>query len=208
VPDSVVTSGPQIPFLLTLSCTLFVAILVPIYWWYYGPSNFLWFSDLALFITTAALWLESPLLASTQVLSVGFLEMIWLADFLIQLVSRRKVIGLSAYMFDPKIPRTIRGLSLFHVVLPFLPIWLVWRLGYDERALLVQTLLAWAVLLSCYFLTSPKENINWVFGPGKEQQRWLRPPVYLLVLMAFFPVCIYFPSHLVLQYLFGCPVPC
>ena len=203
MPDSVVTSGPQIPFLLTLLCTVFVAILVPVYWWYYGPANFLWFSDLALFITTAALWLESPLLASTQVLSVGFLEIIWLADFLIQLVFRSNVIGLSTYMFDPKIPRTIRALSLFHVVLPFLPIWLVWRLGYDDRALLVQTLFAWAVLLVCYFFTKPVENINWVFGPGKEQQRRLRPQVYLLVLMAFFPVCIYLPSHLVLRYLFG-----
>jgi uncharacterized protein (DUF486 family) len=143
-------------------------------------------------------------LASTQALSVGLLETVWLADFLLHLIFGSKLIGLSGYMFDARISCFIRALSLFHVALPFLLFWLVWRLGYDERALLVQTLLAWSVLLACYLLTKPIDNINWVFGPGTTQQRRLRPPLYLLVLMVFFPVCIYFPSHLVLRYLFGC----
>jgi len=203
VADPVFISGPHIPFLLKLLCTLFVAVLVPIYWWYYGPANFLWFSDQALLLMTVALWLENPLLASTQVLAVGLLEMVWLADFLVYLILGIKMIGLSAYMFDAKIPRLMRGLSLFHLVLPFLLIWLVWRLGYDDRAFLLQSLLAWLVLLACYFLSKPMENINWVFGPGAEQQRWLRPPLYLLLLMVFFPVCIYLPTHLVLPHLLG-----
>lgn len=201
--DAVVAAGPQIPFLLPLSLTLFIVVLVPIYWRQYGPANFLWFSDLALFISTAAMWLESPLLASTQALSVGFLETVWLVDYLLYLIFGIKLIGLSAYMFDSRIPRWLRNLSLFHVVLPFLVFWLVWRLGYDDRALLVQTALCWSVLLVCYFFTKPSENINWVFGPGKGQQHWLRPPVYLLVLMTFFLVCIYLPTHLVLLYLRG-----
>src|SRR5260370_33967266 len=68
VPESV--PAQDIPLLLKLVVTMFVAVLVPIYWRYYGPGNFLWFSDLALFLTLAALWLESPLLASTQAVSV------------------------------------------------------------------------------------------------------------------------------------------
>jgi hypothetical protein len=189
---------PLVPLLLKLSYTGFVAILVPIYWWYYGPGNFLWFSDLALFLTLAALWLENSLLASTQAVSVGLLELIWLADFLGKLVFGKELIGLSSYMFDTKIPLFLRLLSLFHVVLPFLLFWLVWRLGYDDRAWLVQSLIAWTVLPACYFLTAPRENVNWVFGPGKEQQRWLAPPVYLVVLMTFFSLCIYLPTHLLL----------
>ena len=66
----------SIPLWLKLGYTVFVAILVPVYWRYYGAGNFLWFSDLALFITLAAVWLESSLLAST--LSVGLLELVWL----------------------------------------------------------------------------------------------------------------------------------
>lgn len=190
---------PEIPLLLKIGYTVFVAILVPIYWWYYGPGNFLWFSDLALFLTLAALWLESPLLASTQAVSVGFLELVWLTDFLARLLFGIEVIGLSGYMFDAKIPLFLRGLSLFHVVLPFLLFWLVWRLGYDARAWLMQSLLAWAVLLACYFLTNPRENVNWVFGWGKEKQRLLSPFVYLLLLMVFFPGCIYLPTHFLLK---------
>jgi hypothetical protein len=197
VSDPVLPTA-DFPLLLKIGYTLFVAFLVPIYWWYYGPGNFLWFSDLALFLTLAALWLESSLLASTQAVSVGLLETIWLTDFLVRLMFGIQWIGLSGYMFDVKIPKLLRGLSLFHVVLPFLLFWLVWQLGYDGRAWLVQSLLAWAVLLMCYFLTNPQENVNWVFGWGTEKQNRLRPSVYLLLLMVFFPICIYLPTHVLL----------
>src|SRR5437660_8330428 len=191
-----------LPLWLKIAHTVFVAVLVPAYWWYYGPGNFLWFSDLALFLTLAAVWLESPLLASTQALSVGLLELVWLADFLGRLVVGTSLVGLSAYMFDPGIPLLIRGLSLFHVAMPFLLGWLVWRLGYDPRAVWAQTLLAWVVLPACYLLTDPAENVNWVFGPGKEPQHAMAPPLYLLLLMAAFPVGVYLPTHLVLRWLF------
>ena len=39
----------QIPLWLKVACTLFICILVPVYWIQYGPGNFLWFSDIALF---------------------------------------------------------------------------------------------------------------------------------------------------------------
>ena len=60
-------------------------------------------------------------------------------------------------------------------------------------------LLACAVLPLCFFVTDPSENINWVFGPGKEPQTWVAPWVYLVLLMAFFPVCVYLPTHLALR---------
>src|SRR6266699_236026 len=63
-----------LPLWVKVAHTLFVAVLVPVYWRRYGPGNFLWFSDLALFGALAALWLESPLLASMQAVSVSLLE--------------------------------------------------------------------------------------------------------------------------------------
>jgi hypothetical protein len=183
---------------LKLGYAAFVAILVPVYWRYYGAGNFLWFSDLALFITLAAVWLESSLLASTQALSVGLLELVWLADFLIRLTTGVTLVGLSSYMFDPRIPLPIRGLSLFHAAMPFLLFWLMWNLGYDPRALFVQTAFAWIVLPLCYTATRPRDNVNWVFGPGRSKQRWLASPLYLMLLVVFFPVCIYLPTHFVL----------
>jgi len=56
----------RIPLWLKVVYTGFVAVLVPYYWRTYGPVNFLWFCDIALLVTLAALWLESPLLFSMQ----------------------------------------------------------------------------------------------------------------------------------------------
>ena len=188
----------EIPLSVCVPYTLFVCSLVPVYWRYYGPANFLWFSDLALLITLAAVWLESPLLASMQAVSVGLLELVWIADLVARLVFGVRLVGMTDYMFKADIPLLVRGLSLFHVVLPFLLFWLVYRLGYDERAWMAQTLLAWAVLLACYAFTERSQNINWVFGPGKPQQ-WLSPRLYLLVLMVVLPVCVYLPTHFFLR---------
>ena len=193
----------MIPLWLKVSYTLFICVLVPVYWKRYGPGNFLWFSDIALFVTAAALWLESSLLASMMALSVVVLESIWIIDFLIGLIARTSVIGLSAYMFDSKIPLSIRALSLFHVVLPVLLLWLLYRLGYDRRALLAQTLLAWIVLPLSYFLTKPSDNVNWVYGMGGGTQKWMPPSLYLVLLMIAFPLVLYLPTHLLLKKLFN-----
>jgi hypothetical protein len=196
---------PLIPLWLKVLYSAFVAVLVPAYWWYYGPANFLWFSDVALLVTLAALWRESPLLASMQAVSVVLLELLWTADFLTRLVTGSHAVGLSRYMFKPEIPLFIRGLSLFHLWLPLLLLWLVGRLGYDRRAWAAQALLAVGVLLLCYFLTDPSDNMNWVFGPGEKPQRRLPSGLYLVLLMAFFAGCVYFPTHLILRRLFAPP---
>src|SRR5918993_3831394 len=75
----------QIPLWLKVSFTLFVFLLVPVYWKQYGPGNFLWFSDIALLLTVPALWLESSLLASMILISIGLLELLWILDFLVRL---------------------------------------------------------------------------------------------------------------------------
>jgi hypothetical protein len=107
-----------IPLGLKIVYTLFVCALVPVYWRQYGLANFLWFSDIALLALVPALWLENALLVSMMAVSVVFFEALWNADFFFQLSTGRSLIGLSAYMFDPKIPLFIRGLSCFHIVLP------------------------------------------------------------------------------------------
>ena len=191
------------PLWLKFSYTLFICILVPVYWKQYGPGNFLWFSDIALFVTAAALWLESSLLASMMAVSVVVLESIWIIDFLIGLIAGTSVIGLSSYMFDSKIPLSIRALSLFHVLLPILLLWLLYRLGYDRRALFAQTLLAWIVLPLSYFLTKPSDNVNWVHGLSGGPQKWMPAPLYLALLMIAFPLILYLPTHLLLKRLFN-----
>ena len=97
----------------------------------------------------------------------------------LRLITDVHINSISAYIFDAKIPRFIRALSLFHLPLPVLLLWMVERLGYDRRAWLAQTALAWCVLLGCYLLSDPAQNINWVFGPGERPQSRMPAPLYL-----------------------------
>ena len=63
------------------------------------------------------------------------------------------LLNLTGYMFDQHLPLFTRGLSLFHGWLPLLLVWLLFRLGYDKRALSAWTSLAsglGARLLSFY----------------------------------------------------------
>jgi hypothetical protein len=195
----------ELPLWLKIGYTLFVAVLVPIYLRHYGPANFLWYSDVALLAMVPGLWLESPLIASTMSVAVLLPEILWNLDFFARLATGRAPLGLAAYMFHARLPRYLRALSLFHVALPVVLLWAVARLGYDRRALVVQTISGTALFLLSYALTDPKDNINWVFGPGAEPQRRIPPPVYLAALVVLFPLIVYWPTHLVLARLFTSP---
>jgi hypothetical protein len=191
-----------IPFGLKISYTLFVCALVPICWRQYGPVNFLWFSDIALLALVPALWLENALLVSMLAISVVFFEMVWNVDFFIRLLTGKSLIGLSAYMFDPKIPVFIRGLSGFHIVLPLLLLWALHRLGYDHRAFVWQTIVALVVLPLSYLLSNPQENVNWVYGFGQKPQTILPAQLFVVLLMVLFPLAVYLPTHLLFLRIF------
>jgi hypothetical protein len=191
-----------IPLWLKISYTLFVCLLVPVYWRRYGAANFLWFSDIALLVTVIALWLESSMLASMMAIAVVLPELAWNVDFLVRLITGAPFIGLSAYMFDRSIPRFLRALSLFHVGLPFLLLWMIHRLGYDERALMTQTIVAMIVLPLSYRFSEPKENVNWVYGFGGRPQTRVPAIWFLMFLILMFPLAIYLPTHFILDRLF------
>jgi hypothetical protein len=193
----------SIPLFVKVFYTLFVAALVPYYWHVYGPANFLWFCDIALLVTVATVWLENRFLASMQLVGTFLIQLVWLADLLTRLLGGFFLVHMTDYMFRPDIPLPARLFSLYHGGMPFLLGWLVWRLGYARRAWLAQTVLAWVVLPVCYLCTDPRRTLNAVFGPsGEKQQDWMAPELYLLLLMVFYPVCIFFPSHLLFCWVF------
>ena len=183
--------------------TLFVVVLVPYYWNYYGPANFLWFCDIALLATVLALWWESRFLASMQLVAVLLASLVWLADLLTRLATGTFLTGWTHYMFRPDVPLVIRSLSLYHGWLPFLLLWVVWRLGYDRRAWIAQSLLAWVILPVCYLFTDPVRALNGVFGPsGQHPQTWVAPGVWLALVMVLYPLGVFLPTHLVLRLAF------
>jgi hypothetical protein len=192
-----------IPLWLKVAYTLCLAVIVPAYWVKNGPANFLWFSDIALLVTGAALWLESRLLASAMAVGVLLPELVWNVSYFGRLLTGAHVTSLADYMFDPEKSRVMRGLSLaLHVVMPAALVWVLARLGYDSRAPVVQTVVAWVVLPATYLLTDPAKNVNWVFGFGHPPRRRLPPRLHLLALMLGFPLLIYLPTHALLRAVF------
>lgn len=210
--------APRLPLWLKLLYTGFLAVLLPIYWRDYGPSNFLYFCDVALFFTLGALWFESPLLASAPLIGIFLPQMLWVVDFFCELTGLH-LTGLTGYMFESQRPLFTRLLSLFHFWLPFLCLGLVWRLGYDRRALVLWTLLAWALMGICYVAMPPPApidpsappelanrptNINYVFGFGSDRpQQMMEPDWYFTAYMAAMPLLVFLPSHWLFAWLFA-----
>jgi hypothetical protein len=195
--------GDALPLWPKIAYAVFLAVIVPAYWVKNGLANFLWFSDIALLATGAALWLENSLLASAMAVGVFLPELLWNVSYFARLLAGAHVTSLADYMFDARKSRFMRGLSLLlHVAMPAALIWMLARLGYDSRALAVQTALAWVVLPVTYAVTDPAKNINWVFGFGHPPRRWFSPRVYLLVLMLGFPLVVYLPTHFLLRAIF------
>lgn len=179
-----------------------LVVILGVYAVVWGWRNFLWFSDIALITTGVALWLDSALLASMMALAVLLPELLWSASYFGRLLFGLHVTDLAGYMFDARKPRFVRALSLFHIVLPAVLIWMLHELGYDSRALAGQTLLAWIVLPITYAVTRPSdENINWVRVPDRIQ-RPVHPLVWLAFLMLAFPIGLYLPTHFALRALF------
>ena len=75
-------------------------------------------------------------------------QTLWVIDLLCRVVAGVEITGVTSYMLEPSIPLYLRSLSLFHGWLPFFLVWLLWRLGYDHRALTLQSAVAIAILRS------------------------------------------------------------
>lgn len=198
---------PLLPLALKLFYSGFLLVWIPVYWRHYGPTNFLYFCDVALLLTGAGLWAESPLLLSMAAVGILLPQLFWLVDLASRLLGR-PISGMTAYMCDPRQPRFLRGLSLFHGWLPLLLLWLVAQVGYDPRALPAWSLLAAALVLISYLALPPPSphrgrqpvNVNYVHGLSDDHpQTWMPARVWLGVCLLGFPLALYLPTHLLLQ---------
>lgn len=186
------------PLWLKIGYGAAIAVIVPVYWDGYGPQNFLWLSDIALFLTACAVIFERRLPAGMAAVAVLPLELGWALDFL----TGGYLLGIAAYMFDPKLPLHLRGLSLFHLALPPTLLWIIYRCGYDTRAFALQLPVTLTALALSYVAADPHKNVNWVFGPGSEPQTLLPSPVYFALVMILIPLLAMLPTHLLLRRFF------
>jgi hypothetical protein len=195
----------RLPLAFKLAYTAFMAVLIPVYWYYYGPTNFLYFCDVALIISLVGIWLETPLLISMCAVGILIPQALWVIDFVAGLFGFQMT-GMTAYMFNANSSLFLRGLSLFHGWLPFMLAWLVWKLGYDRRGLSAWIGTTWVLLLVCFFLIPPPRpdpgltpvNINYVWGMSDlEAQTFMPAYVWLAMMMILLPL-IAFVTHLLL----------
>lgn len=190
----------RIPLWLKIFWTVWVLVWAPVYWRQYGAQNFLFFCDLGNLLIALGLWLESPLIFSWQAVSLLLFQSLFVIDLLVAVIAGRHLIGGTEYMFDPHIALSIRLLSLFHVVTPPLLLWAIWKLGYDRRGWIYQTVTSWIVLPINYFWR-PQFDVNWARGLFFREQHVVPGLVYLLAYMIVVPAVVYWPTHRFLEWL-------
>ncbi len=207
------TSTVHLSLPVKLMYTAFMAVLVPYYWHAYGPTNFLYYCDVALFLGLVTVWTGHPLPASMAAVGILIPQALWVTDFLSTLAGF-PLVGMTAYMFDNAISLFVRGLSFFHFWLPFFLLFLLLRVGYDRRALPAWTLTAWVLMAVAFFLLpssvtqvedpNTPVNVNYVWGPSDQApQSWVHPWVWLSGMAIGLPLLVYAPTHFALQSFFN-----
>ena len=203
------TSTSPIALWFKLLYTTFTVVLVIYYYREYGPTNFLYFCDVALFLGAISIWTDKPLFASMAAVGILIPQLVWQIDFVSALLGN-PLVGMTSYMFDDGISLFARSLSFFHFWLPAALIYIIWRLGYDSGAFVAWTITAWILMVIAYtLLPAPGEtlrfpnqprNVNYVYGiNATEPQTWMHPLAWLASLMIGLPLVCYLPAHWVLQ---------
>jgi hypothetical protein len=192
-----------IPLWFKIAYTAFVLYIMAVWWKHYGWKNFLWFSDIAFIGAVPAMWLESAALASVLTVAVLIPELLWNVDYALRLVLRRRITGLTDYMFESDRLLLLRGLSLFHVPLPLVLLWMIAAYGYDASVGLPGAVALGAVVLPwSRILSTPEKNINWTYGFGAQRMRW---PGWVFVPLLFvgFVLFVFIPTDWLLRTWFG-----
>jgi hypothetical protein len=186
-------SPAPVPFpQLRWAALLWLAIWIPVYAHYWGWSNFLHVCDIAVIFTCAGLWWGNSLLLSSQALNAIFADFLWCLDAAWRIFFGKHLIGGTEYMWDAHYPLWIRLISLFHIFLPFLLVWSVRRVGYDRRALALQSGILTALLIASRFF-KPALNLNYAFVDPIFHHSWGPAPLHLFVIWLSMVIFTYWP---------------
>jgi hypothetical protein len=194
----------KLPEWLRWSAILWLLIWFPAYWHTWGTANFLHLCDLAVIFTCIGLWTNSALLLSSQAISSLLIDATWTLDVVWRFLLGRHLIGGTEYLFDARFPLWARLLSLFHVVMPFLLLSALHRVGYDRRGLALQSAIAFLAFIASR-LAGPEANINFSFTDPFFHRAWGPAPMHLALTFIVLVLCVYVPTHVLLKKLFPAP---
>jgi hypothetical protein len=180
---------------------LWLFIWLPANTWAWGWQNMIHLCDVGVIIACAGLWFRHSLLVSSQTLAAPLVGILWGLDVSWRLVTGHHLVGGTEYMWDTQYALWIRLLSGFHIVLPLVLLWAMRLLGYDRRALAVQSAITAALLIFSRFL-SPQLNMNYAFQDPLLHRAWGPAPVHLAVILAGCVAIFFWPTHLLLSRIF------
>jgi len=180
---------------------LWLLVWLPCNVWVWGWQNMMHLCDIGLVLACLGMWWRLPLLVSSQALTALLVGALWGLDILWRLVLGHHLIGGTEYMWDVHYPLWIRLQSTFHLVLPAILLWTLRILGYDRRALALQSVIAGALLIFSRCL-SPELNMNYAFQDPLFHRAWGPPPVHLAVILVGCVVIFLWPTHLILSRLY------
>jgi hypothetical protein len=179
-----------------------MVVWLPAYVQVWGWANLLHLCDAAVLLTFLGLWVGSARLISSQAVSALLAGVLWTANVSCRLLIGRFFASGTEYMWDRRFPLWVRLLSLFHVLLPCALLWGLWKLGYHRQALRWQAAIAAVLIVASRFL--PAElNMNWAYRDPLFGWAWGPGVVHLAVIWTGAVGVLYWPTHVVLEKMFG-----
>jgi len=183
---------------LRWAALLWLLAWLPIYTWKWGWQNMMHVCDIGVILACLGLWFQNPLLVSSQAVNSLLVGVLWGLDVAWRLAAGHHLVGGTEYMWDTRFPLWVRLLSTFHLWLPLALLWAMRRIGYDRRALALQSAIMAAVLVFSRFL-SPALNMNYAYQDPLFHRSWGPAPLHLAVILAGSVALIYWPTHLLLK---------
>lgn len=195
------SQAKTIPLWLRWAGLLWLVIWLPLYLWAWGWQNMMHVCDIAVILGCLGLWFQRTLLVSSQAISSLLAGVLWALDVGWRIVSGHPLVGGTEYMWDTHYALGIRLLSTFHIALPLVMIRSVQSIGYDRRALVFQSGIMAALLISSRFLP-PQLNMNYAYQDPLFHRAWGPAGTHLAVIFVGAVAFFYWPADLLLRRMF------
>jgi len=164
----------------------------------WGWQNMMHLCDVGAIIACLAIFLQIPILVSSQAIGSVFVGMLWGLDVAWRLVTGHHLVGGTEYMWDTNYPIWNRLLSTFHIGLPVALLWAMRTLRYDSRGLALQAAIVAPLFVFSRFLP-PALNMNYAFQDPLFHRAWGPAPLHLAIIFAGTMIILYWPTHLLLR---------
>ncbi len=181
-----------------------LAFWVPVYWLFWGPHNFVFLCDIAVFLTCIGIWADNALLISSQAVSSLIVDAMWAVDAGWREAFGRHIFGGTEYLFETSHPLWLRLVSFYHVAMIVVLLWALVRAGYDRRGWALQARIVAAAFVAARF-TPASQNINFAFRLPVVDKPFGPAPLHVAVSVAFMIFVVYWPTHWALKKIFPAP---